>query len=199
MKRLSLVTVLAATLLQVCTANAQSEEAGHKAAKPGRMPTAAEMRANMEKLRETDPARYAQMTNRLARWQEHRLQRANNRLKILSTIDTSSFTAEERQTHDALRNAIVKCEELRQRLNPQNKDVTEEQRKATFEELRNLDAEIRRLEASERDTLLLNMARSFGLPAEKAKVMLENIKTIDEATNGGNYRSGTRRSTRTSP
>ena len=199
MKRLSLIAVLAAALLQVCIASAQSKESGRKVAKSRRMPTAAEMRANMEALREKDPARYAQMTNRIARVQEQRLQRTNNRLKTLATFDTSSFTAEERQTHDALRIAIVKREELYKRINPQNKDVTEEQRTAAFQELRDLDTEIRRLEMSERNTLLLNMARSFGLSVEKAKVMLENIKTIDEATNGGNYRSGTLSSTRSAP
>ena len=154
---------------------------------PPRMPTAAEMRANMEELREKDPAKYAQMTNRFARWQEHRLQRTNNRLEILASVDTSRLNAKERQTHEALQDAIVKREELRQRLNPQNEDVTEEQRKATFEELRKLDETMRQLETSERNTLLTKTARSFGVSAANAKEMTETIKAIYDATGGGGH------------
>ena len=154
---------------------------------PPRMPTAAEMRANMEELREKDPAKYAQMTNRFARWQEHRLQRTNNRLEILASVDTSRLNEKERQTHEALQDAIVKREELRQLLNPQNEDVTEEQRKATFEELRKLDETMRQLETRERNTLLTKTARSFGVSAANAKEMTETIKAIYEATSGSHH------------
>ncbi len=154
---------------------------------PPRMPTAAEMRANMEELREKDPARYAQMTNNFARWQEHRLKRTNDRLDILASVDTSRLNAKERQTHEALQDAIVKREELRQMLNPQNEDVTEEQRRATFEELRKLDDTMRQLETRERNTLLTKTARSFGVSAANAKEMTETIKAIYEATGGGGH------------
>ncbi len=154
---------------------------------PPRMPTAAEMRANMEELREKDPVKYAQMTNRFARWQEHRLQRTNNRLEILASVDTSRLNEKERQTHEALQDAIVKREELRQLLNPQNEDVTEEQRRATFEELRKLDETMRQLETRERNTLLTKTARSFGVSAANAKEMTEAIKAIYDATGGGHH------------
>ncbi len=154
---------------------------------PPHMPTAAEMRAHMEELREKDPERYAQMTNRFARWQEHRLQRTNDRLDILASVDTSRLTAKELQTHEALQDAIVKREELRQLLNPQNEDVTEEQRKATFEELRKLDETMRQLETRERNTLLTKTARSFGVSAANAKEMTETIKAIYDATGGGHH------------
>ena len=154
---------------------------------PPHMSTAAEMRANMEELREKDPARYAQMTNNFARWQEHRLKRTNDRLDILASVDTSRLNAKERQTHEALQDAIVKREELRQMLNPQNEDVTEEQRRATFEELRKLDQTMRQLETSERNTLLTKTARSFGVSSANAKEMVETIKAIYDATGGGHH------------
>ena len=91
---------------------------------PPHMPTAAEMRANMEELREKDPAKYVQMTNRFARWQEHRLQRTNDRLEILASVDTTRLSEKELLTHEALQDAIVRREELRQMLNPQNADIT---------------------------------------------------------------------------
>ena len=154
---------------------------------PPRMPTAAEMRANMEELREKDPAKYAQMTNRFARMQEHRLQRTNNRLEILDSVDTSRLNEKELQTHEALREAIVKREELRQLLNPQNEDVTEEQRRAIIEELSKLDETMRQLEKRERNTLLTKTARSFGVSAANAKELTETIKAIYEATSGGGH------------
>ena len=154
---------------------------------PPHMPTAAEMRANMEELREKDPAKYAQMTNNFARWQEHRLQRTNDRLNILASVDTSRLNAKERQIHEALQDAIVKREELRQMVSPQNEDVTEEQRRATFEELRKLDQTMRQLETSERNTLLTKTARSYGVSAANAKEMTETIKAIYDATGGGHH------------
>ena len=154
---------------------------------PPRMPTAAEMRANMEELREKDPAKYVQMTNRFARWQEHRLQRTNDRLEILASVDTTRLSEKELLTHEALQDAIVRREELRQLLNPQNADITEEQRKKTFEELRELDQKMRQLENSERNTLLTKTARSFGLSKENAKEMTETVKAIFQAT-GGDHR-----------
>ena len=157
---------------------------------PPRMPTAAEMRANMEELREKDPAKYAQMTNRFARWQENRLQRTNDRLDILASVDTSRLTEKERQTHAALQDAIVRREELRQMLNPQNEDMTEEQRKKTFDELRKLEHEMHQLETSERNTLLTKTARSFGLSKANAKEMTDAVKAIYQATGGEGRRHG---------
>jgi len=157
---------------------------------PPHMPTAAEMRAHMEELREKDPERYAQMTNRFARWQEHRLQRTNDRLDILAAVDTSRLTAKELQTHEALQDAIVRREELRALLNPQNEDVTEEQRKKTFEELRALDQKMRQLENAERNTLLTKTARSYGLSKANAKEMTEAVKAIYQATGSDGNRHG---------
>ena len=154
---------------------------------PPHMPTAAEMRANMEELREKDPAKYVQMTNRFARWQEHRLQRTNDRLDILAAVDTSRLTAKELQTHEALQDAIVRREELRQMLNPQNADITEKKNKKAFEELRELDQKMRQLENSERNTLLTKTARSFGLSKEDAKEMTETVKAIYDATGAGDH------------
>lgn len=154
---------------------------------PPRMPTAAEMRAHMEELRKADPERYAQMTNRFAHWQEHRLKRTSDRLDILASVDTSRLTEKERQTHDALQEAIARREELRAMLNPQNEDVTEEQRKKTFEELRELDHKMRQLEKEERKTLITKTARSFGLSKEDAKEMTETVKAIYDATGAGDH------------
>ena len=155
---------------------------------PPRMPTAAEMREHMEELRKADPERYAQMTNNFARWHARRLKRTNDRLDILASVDTSRLSEKELKTHEELQDAIVRREELREMLNPQNEDVTEEQRKKTFEELRELDQKMHQLETSERNTLITKTARSYGLSKANAKEMTEAVKAIYEATGGGGGR-----------
>ena len=157
---------------------------------PPPMPTAAEMRAHMEELREKDPAKYVQMTNRFARRQEHRLKRTNDRLDILASVDTSRLSEKELKTHEALQDAIVRREELCQLLNPQNEDLTEEQRKKTHKELDQLNQTMHQLEMSERNTLLHKTARSYGLSNSNAKEMIEAVKAIYQATDDGGGRHG---------
>lgn len=157
---------------------------------PPRMPTAAEMRAHMEELREKDPAKYAQMTNRFARWQKHHLQQVEDQLGILASVDTSRLTEKERQTHEALQNAIAKREELSALLDPQNEDMTEEQRKKISEEMHKLDQTLHQLGMSERNTLLNKTARSFGLSKANAKEMVETVKAIYQATSPSGRRHG---------
>lgn len=198
MKSFSIVIALSVALFQVGITNAQSDDADQNRVReqikaPSHLPSAAEMRARMEELRKKDPARYVQMTNRIARFQASRRQRSNDRLAALSSVDTSGFTAEERQTHETLLAAIARREELNQRIYPQTEGVTEEQRNEAFEELRKLEEKMRNLEARERDSLLLQTARSFGLSSEKSRELVEAIKNVYQATTSGNYRSGPRR------
>ena len=75
-------------------------------------------------------------------------------------------------------------------LNPQNEEVTEEQRKKTFEELHKLEQQMQQLETRERNTLLTKTARSFGLSSANAKEMTESIKAIYQATGGEGHRHG---------
>jgi len=152
---------------------------------PPRMPTAAEMRANMEELRKTDPERYTQMTNRFARWHEHRLQRTVNRLDILASVNTSGMSDAERETHTRLQDLMARQEELRTMLNPQNEEITEDQRRKTFDELRSLSRQIQQLETSERNTLLAQTAYSLGLSGDTATEMIETVKAIYQATQSG--------------
>ncbi len=75
-------------------------------------------------------------------------------------------------------------------LNPQNEDMTEEQRKSTFEELRKLEHQMHQLETRERNTLLTKTARSFGLSSANAKEMTEAVKAIYQATGDDRPRHG---------
>ena len=139
-----------------------------------------EMRTNMEALRENDPARYALMTNNIARFTERRKERTKDLLDALATVNTSRFTPEELRTHMALMSAISKREALLRQLNPRNEDVTESQRKAAFEELRKLDQVIHQLKSSERNTLLAKLLdfQNEGVTDKQRKAAFEVLPEL---------------------
>ena len=145
-------------------------------------PTAADMRARMEEIRKNDPQRYAQMTNRFARMNSRNRTRALNQLNILDSVDTSRLSSTEREVHDQYQEAVARREELREMLNPQNEDVSEEQRRELFKEMRELDELTRKLAESERTTLLTQTVRDLGASESEAGEFVETISAIYEAT-----------------
>lgn len=145
-------------------------------------PTAAEMRARMEELRKNDPKRYTQMTNRFARMRMRDLHRTQNQLNILECVDRSRLSKAEQDIHDQYQEAVAKREELRELINPENEDVTEEQRREAFRELRELDQLTRKLAESERNTLLTQTVRDMGVTESEAGEFVETISAIYEAT-----------------
>lgn len=145
-------------------------------------PTAAEMRARMEEMRKNDPQRYTQMTNRFARMRQRNLNRVQNQLDILGSVDRSRLTKAEQDIHDQYQEAVARREELREMINPQNEDVTEEQRREVFRELRELDRLTQRLAESERNTLLTQTVRDMGIKESEAGEFVEAISAIYEAT-----------------
>ncbi len=145
-------------------------------------PTAAEMRARMEEMRKNDPQRYAQMTNRFARMRQRNLNRVQNQLDILGSVDRSRLTKAEQDIHDQYQEAVARREELRELINPQNEDVSEEQRREVFRELRELDRLTQRLAESERNTLLTQTVRDMGIKESEASEFVETISAIYEAT-----------------
>lgn len=145
-------------------------------------PTAADMRARMEEIRKNDPQRYAQMTNRFARMHSRNRARVMNQLSILGNVDMSRLSNAEREVHDQYQEAVARREELREMLNPQNEDVTEEQRRELFKEMRELDELTRKLAESERNTLLTQTVRDLGASESEANEFVETISAIYEAT-----------------
>ena len=66
-------------------------------------------RAWLENLRNSDPQRYAQMTNRFARWRRHRSERARSTIDFLSSIDTSQMSEGAQKTHKELQGRHCEC------------------------------------------------------------------------------------------
>lgn len=57
-------------------------------------PSPEEMRARMEEIRKTDPTRYTWMTNHSARVRTRQLARAQGKLDILASVDTSRLSTQ---------------------------------------------------------------------------------------------------------
>lgn len=153
----------------------------------GRPPSAAQMRAHFEEMRERDPQRYAQITNNMARWRTRRQERLQNQFELLASADTAHMTKEQQQIHETYLDLLVRQEELHELTNPDNADVTDEQRDAAFKEMREIGRQIHELQRAERDTLLTQTANSLGLRGKQAQEVVTAIKAVYEAT-GGSHR-----------
>jgi len=139
----------------------------------------------MENLKKTDPERYTQMTNRFARWRQRRHDRARNRIDFLSSIDTSHMSASAKKTHDELQELIARREELEEQMHQE--DLTDEQRHQIFEQMRETDHALRRLNGEERKNLIEETARNLGFEGEAVQDISATLQEVIEAT-GGNGR-----------
>lgn len=139
---------------------------------------------SLAEIRKNDPARYAEITNNMARFEARRLRRAQSRLDTLAQVSTDGFTQRERETHDQLQELLVRREELsaRMRAAMEDESVTDEDRRAAFDEMRELHEDIRRLERQERNALLTATAKNLGLAGEDAAAFVDTVKTIYEVT-----------------
>ncbi len=156
-------------------------------------PSPEEMRAHMEEMRKNDPERYAHMTNRFARMRTRQLSNAQNKLDILASVDLDRLTPKQRMLHDQYQDLIARQEELRSMAFAPLDDtsVTDEQRRAAHEELRKNGRELHALAQTERQILLDQTARSFGIKGDAAKELVETVKAVYQATDSwGGGRGG---------
>ena len=163
----------------------EAEDSAQSAAGGGRggPPSFAEMRERFERMEKEDPARYAQMTNHFAKMRERRLERAQSRIDFLSSVDTSSMSPRARKTHEELQDMIARREELAERMH--QKDLGDEERRLTMEEMHETEMAMRDLNMAERANLLAQTAEALGLDAAEAAEMTATINEIFEATGGG--------------
>lgn len=156
----------------------------------GPPPSAAEMRARFEEMREKDPQHYAQITNNMAQWRARRQERLQNQFDILASADTKHMTKAQRKVHETYQGLLARQEELFEMMNPNNTDVTDEQRDAAMKEMRETGHQLHELQRTERDTLLTQTANALGYKGEDAKEVVNAIKAVYEATGGGHHGPG---------
>lgn len=142
-------------------------------------------REMFERMRTEDPERFAQMTNNMARFRRDRIARAQSKIDFLESVDTSTMSAGQLRTHEALQNMIERSEEIEAKMH--NPDLTDDQRNAVFEEMRAMDREIRKLNASERTSLLSQTAEALGYTGEDADEIVATITEIISATESGRH------------
>ena len=184
--------MLAKAQAQAAEPAKESEPVAQQPAEPERRrggpPSFAEMRERFERMEKEDPERFAQMTNRFAQMRNRQFRRAQSKIEFLSSVDTSGMGEEALKTHEELQEMIARREELAEQL--QRRDISDDERRAVFDELRSTGRSMDALGRAERDNLLLQTAASIGLSGEDAADFSSTIKAIIDATDGGMGRWG---------
>ena len=140
--------------------------------------------AELEDMRKNDPERYVQTTNRIAQFRAGWQGRLQNQFDILESADTAHMTEKQRKVHEDYISLLARIDELGEQLNPLA-DVTEEQRRAAGQEMRESWHRLHELQRIERDTLLTQTANALGFRGRKAQEVVQGIKQVYEATGGG--------------
>ena len=127
-------------------------------------------RADMERLKKEEPERYAQITNSMAQFRRHRLERAQSKIDFLSSIDTSRMSPAMLKVHSDLQDMIEKREAVEEKMRG-FMDMTEEERREAFQEIG--------------DNLLVQTAEALGFQGDDAAEIIDTVKSIYEATDSG--------------
>ena len=137
-----------------------------------------DFRADMERLKKEEPERYAQITNSMAQFRRHRLERAQSKIDFLSSIDTSRMSPAMLKVHSDLQDMIEKREAVEEKMRG-FMDMTEEERREAFQEIGEIDGR------AERDNLLVQTAEALGFQGDDAAEIIDTVKSIYEATDSG--------------
>ena len=150
---------------------------------PGGWPrNAAEMRAHFEEMRRNNPEQYAAMTNGWAQRRARSLERAQGKLDILASVDINRLNPKQREVHEQYQNLIARNEEIQDLMDLRNEGVTDEQRDALWKEMHENRGKMRQLAQTEREVLLNQTARTFGVKGENAKELVDTVKAVYQAT-----------------
>ena len=140
-----------------------------------------DFRSEMDRMVRGNPERYAQMTNGMAQARQRRLEQVQSKIDFLSSIDTSKMSPEARKTHESLQDMIAKREELEDKMRGAM-NMTGDERRAAFEEMRATEGAIRELNRAERENLLVTTAETLGFQGDEATEFVDTIKGIYRST-----------------
>ena len=136
----------------------------------------------LEELRKTNPEEYIATTNRMEHFRQMVARNAEmnaNRLDILASVDTSRMNDKQRATHERYQEMFARREELRAQMGG---DITDEQRHKLHEQEREVSHQLGQLAQQERNILLNQASRAFGITGENQKELVETIKAVVDAT-----------------
>ena len=134
----------------------------------------------LESMKKDDPKRYVQMTNRFEQFRRRRAERQQRNLDFLSSVDTSRMSASAKKTHAALQEAIALREQLEAKMHQE--DLSDAERRALFEQMRESEHELRNLRRAERDNLFETTANTLGFEGDDAKEIVDTLKEVIEST-----------------
>ncbi len=146
-------------------------------------PTMQEIRERMEQFAKENPERYTQMTNWFEQGRRRMQERSQAKSDFLAAVDTSKMTAAQKEVHQKYLDLTVRQQELQEYMRP-DANVSDEERQAAFQEMRDVGRQMRELGRQERDTLLSQAAQTLGYSAEDADVVVGQIKEIYQVTDG---------------
>ena len=138
-------------------------------------------RAELERLKEENPAEYAARTNRMAQFRSRMLQRTENRLETLAAIDTTGWSKRQIATHERYQDLIVRREELMDILRPDS-GATDEERSEARKEMHKIGGEIHATGREERNILLNQTLKTLGYTGSAATEIKDAIQTIYSTT-----------------
>ncbi len=140
----------------------------------------------LEQMKTENPERYAQMTNRFARMQQARRERAQNKMDFLASIDTSGMSAADREHVENLQALQARREELEANMgNMFDEEMSDEDRRALGQEMMSMQNEIREESAAVREALLTQLAEAAGYSGEDADDVVSYIAEVYEMTESG--------------
>ena len=147
-------------------------------------PSMQEMRERMEQFAKENPERWTQMTNGFEQGRRRMQERSQARSDFLASIDTSKMTAAQKEIHQKYLDLTVRQQELQEYMRP-DASISDEDRQAAFQEMRDVGHQMRELGRQERDNLLSQAAQNMGYSAEEADAVVGQIKDIYQVTEGG--------------
>ena len=137
-------------------------------------------REELARLKETDPERYATITNRFAHFRRRRQERAQMRMEYFNSIDMSGMDAAAQETHARLVGLIARREDIENAIHDENS--SDEAREAAMQEMFMVDGELRDLNMQERWNLLAATMGELGYSGEDAEEIVSAVSDIIRAT-----------------
>lgn len=158
----------------------ESEEDSEEARRQRGQRRREEWQRRMEQMKQDDPEGYAEMVRRREEGRQRFEQRERQRNELLAAVDTTNFTAQQKQNHEKLLNTLNFLSEIRQ--NGENGgEVDEQTRQQIGEAFRSLGE----LYNSERDALLASTAKAAGYSGNEVNDFVEQVKAIYDNTSMG--------------
>ncbi len=144
-------------------------------------------RINMEKLKETDPERYAAIVERMNNFTKQMHENSTKQVDFLKKLDTKSMTPEQLDNHNKLIPLVAKNNQLLYEIsqNPEGENASNQRR-----ELFDNSHQMRDLLDTERSTVLQQFATQLGYHTDQTAQFEEYIKYVYDMTSSNPFRVG---------